>query len=122
MKTLIVDDEPDIVDILSFFMEEQFDVEIQTARDGEEAWSKAQKDNYDIILTDFQMPRMTGGEFIENLRSEQNPNKDTPVIIISAYGEDADKVLKKWSQIFVLDKPINMTRLSSQIKNLVEAD
>jgi CheY-like chemotaxis protein/HPt (histidine-containing phosphotransfer) domain-containing protein len=57
---------------------------IDTAYSGEECLDKIAKSHYDIIFLDHMMPEMDGIETLERMRKQDNPNTDTPVIILTA--------------------------------------
>jgi adenylate cyclase len=89
-KILIVEDEPDLLNILSDkFINEGF--KVTTARDGEEGLAALAKDKPDAILLDIIMPRMDGMTMLKQLRQETS-NKDIPVIILTNLA-DSDAVV-----------------------------
>ena len=95
-KALVVDDEIHIVQVVAIKLRNNgFDV--TTAENGAVALEIAKQDKPDIIVTDFQMPVMTGLELIENLRQDEQ-TKDIPVIMLTARGfaieEDKRQELK----------------------------
>jgi len=59
MKLLVVDDSPEIVEILSFSMELS-GYGVDGANDGIEAVERLQNNSYDVVITDAEMPRMNG--------------------------------------------------------------
>ncbi|QCR22511.1 response regulator [Pontibacter sp. SGAir0037] len=63
---------------------EAWDVLVELAFDGEEALKKATDKKYDLILMDIQLPKMDGIEVTNYLRSEPNPNQETPIIAFTA--------------------------------------
>lgn len=56
----------------------------QQASNGREAISACQKTHYDVLLIDLHMPEVTGVEAIHEIRQTDNPNRDTPVIVLTA--------------------------------------
>ena len=56
----------------------------QQASNGREAISACQKTHYDVLLIDLHMPEVTGVEAIQEIRQTDNPNRDTPVIVLTA--------------------------------------
>lgn len=77
---LVVDDEEIIREFLLEVLSE--DYEVSTACDGDEAIEKIKTTEYDLIITDLKMPRVSGEEVVKFAR-EQNPN--CPVVVISGY-------------------------------------
>lgn len=87
MKVLIVDDEEMIRAVLREYIEFE-DGEADEAQDGMEAVRKARENNYDIILMDVMMPKLDGFSAVKEIRKFKN----TPVIMLSARGEEYDKL------------------------------
>jgi DNA-binding NtrC family response regulator len=120
---LIVDDEPDILLVMSANLKKE-GYEVDTAEDGVEALKKVEARDYDAIIVDHQMPRLTGMAFLERLRDGDTPaagQRDIPVIVVTAYGtiEMAVKAMKDGAYSY-LTKPIEYDDLSRQVKNAVE--
>ncbi|GAA0481367.1 DNA-binding response regulator ResD [Salinibacillus aidingensis] len=86
-KILVVDDEERIRRLLKMYLERE-DFQIEEAEDGKEALQKALEDDYDLILLDLMMPGMDGEEVCTELREK----KSTPVIMLTAKGEEANRV------------------------------
>lgn len=87
MKVLIVDDETMIRAVLREYVEFE-GWEADEAQDGMEAVKKCHEENYGIILMDVMMPRLDGFSAVKEIRKF----KDTPVIMLSARGEEYDKL------------------------------
>ncbi|MCU0651140.1 MAG: response regulator, partial [Candidatus Omnitrophica bacterium] len=84
IKALIVDDEMDFRQLMSFWMKSK-GYDVVEASNGKEAVELAGKERPDIIFMDINMPVMDGTEALKKIRET---NKNVPVIIISAYVED----------------------------------
>ena len=83
-KVLVVDDEAHLTYILSFKLQ-QMGLEVITASDGEEAYSLACAHPPDLIITDFQMPGLSGLELC--LKLKQTPaTADIPILMLTARG------------------------------------
>ena len=81
-KVLVVDDEIHIVHVVTIKLRNN-GYEVVTADNGAEAFALACEEKPDIIVTDYQMPRMTGLELVERLRQCEQ-TKDIPVIMLTA--------------------------------------
>jgi len=88
-KILIVDDEQPIRTLLDYNLK-QSNFETIMAADGEQAVSKVENENPDLILLDLMLPKMDGIEVCKLLRQK---NINTPIIMLTAKGEETDKVL-----------------------------
>lgn len=117
-KILLVDDEPDILEFLSYNLKKEGYV-VYTAANGKEAISVAKKERPHLIILDVMMPDMDGIETCRELR-EQQGLKDTVIAFLTARNED-------YSQIAGFDvgaddyinKPIKPRVLVSRIKALL---
>ncbi|MGN1077705.1 MAG: response regulator transcription factor [Candidatus Gallimonas sp.] len=87
MKVLIVDDEEMIRAVLKEYVEFEGG-EADEAADGMEAVKKCRENDYDVILMDVMMPRLDGFSAVKEIRKF----KQTPVIMLSARGEEYDKL------------------------------
>jgi len=116
-KILIADDEPDIIEIISFhLMKAGFD--IATAGDGSEAIEKAKQFEPDCIILDVMMPKRTGFEVCEYLRSNSQFDK-TLIVLLTALNDEASHIkgLELGGDDFVT-KPISPKVLTSRISAL----
>lgn len=87
VKILVVDDEERIRRLLKMYLERE-DYIIDEAEDGNEALAKALANDYDVILLDLMMPGKDGIEVCRELREK----KATPVIMLTAKGEEVNRV------------------------------
>lgn len=117
-KILLVDDEPDIVEVLSIVLSEAgFDV--TTASNGLEALAAARQQRPDLILLDVMMPEMDGVETCAQLR--QDPQlKDCLVAFLTARGEDYSQIagFDAGADDYIL-KPVKPKVLVSRVKALL---
>ena len=86
---LVVDDEPSIVELVRFTLEDA-DVRVVEASDGAEALILARRVKPDLVLLDVQMPRLDGLEVCRQLRREPAFAR-TPIIMLTASGQQADR-------------------------------
>ena len=87
MKVLIVDDEEMIRNVLKEYVEFEGN-EAYEAADGMEAVRLCKDNDYDVVLMDVMMPRLDGFSAVKEIRKF----KDVPVIMLSARGEEYDKL------------------------------
>lgn len=118
IKLLLVDDEPDIIEIVSYNLQNE-GYQIFTATNGVEAIEMAKKVNPHLILLDVMMPEMDGIEACEKIR-EIKGLKDVIIAFFTARGED-------YSQVAGFDagaddyitKPVKPKVLVSKVKSLL---
>ena len=111
-KLLIVDDDPNICDMLKLYFENE-GYKIKTANDGVEGLATFKVYNPDLVLLDIMMPKKDGWQVCREIR-EISPK---PVIMITAKGDVFDKVLglELGADDFIV-KPFDMKELSARIK------
>jgi DNA-binding response OmpR family regulator len=114
-KILIVDDEPPIVDMLSYNLK-RGNYEVVVACDGEEALQKARLEQPDLIILDLMLPRLDGLEVCRTLRRE----RDVPIIMLTARDDEIDRVvgLELGADDYVV-KPFSMRELMVRVKNVL---
>lgn len=88
-KILAVDDEASIIDLLKYNLEKEGYTFISAA-DGEEGFNKVVNEKPDLVLLDVMLPKMDGLSVCRKIRQE---NINIPVIMLSARGEEIDKIL-----------------------------
>jgi len=88
IRVLVVDDEKDFLFTMDYWLRTK-GYEVSTAANGQEAIEIINKKPVDIIFLDMHMPVMDG---VETLKKIRELNKDTPVIIITAYAADEKRI------------------------------
>ena len=117
-RILVVDDEAHIVQVLSLKLRNA-GYEVSTAVDGEEAFEFATKQRPDLIITDFQMPYMTGLELCRAL-AENPATASIPVLMLTARGHALDpEDLTLGNLRDVLSKPFSPRAMVDQIQRLL---
>lgn len=117
-RILVVDDEAHIVQVLSIKLRNA-GYDVHSAGDGEEAFEMALRDRPDLVITDFQMPYMTGLELCRALAKDPTTT-DVPVIMLTARGyaldddDLADVNIKN-----VLSKPFSPRAVVKQVEDLL---
>jgi len=119
-KVLVADDEVHIVNVVAMKLRNNgFDV--ITADNGAEAYKLCCEEKPDIIITDYQMPQMTGIELIEKVRS--NPDvRHIPIIMLTARGfaiEDEQK--ERLNVAECLSKPFSPKELLSHVESVLQS-
>ena len=115
MKILIVEDDKNILSLLqSAFVEENHIVDV--AKDGEDGEYLATMNHYDVIILDWMLPKMSGLDVLHSLRKQ---DINTPVLMLTAKGEIADKVtgLNSGADDY-LAKPFSLEELQARVEAL----
>jgi two-component system alkaline phosphatase synthesis response regulator PhoP len=113
-KVLIVDDEPDILEIISYNLEKE-GYEIQTAKNGQDALDKMPFFKPDLVILDIMMPKINGVEVCKRLRSKPEYN-DTLIIFLTALNDESSQIkgLETGADDYV-SKPISPKVLVSRV-------
>lgn len=114
-KVLVVDDEKLIVKGIRFSLE-QDGMEVDAAYDGEEALIMAKEKEYDMILLDIMLPKITGLEVCQQIREFST----VPVVMLTAKGDDMDKILGlEYGADDYITKPFNILEVKARIKAIM---
>ncbi len=112
-QILIADDEVSLRFLLSETLSEE-GYEIIEAEDGRQAVEQLQARPFDLVILDYMMPELTGVEVCQWLRGSENPNRNSPVILLTAKAQEKDReraqevgvstyMIKPFSPIQLLD-------------------
>ena len=82
--------------------------EVDAAVDGQDALDQLAEKNYDIVLTDLRMPRMSGFQLLQEIR-QQSPQQ--PIVVISAHEDEALRRELAVYKVHYLSKPVSLERL-----------
>ena len=114
-KVLVVDDEKLIVKGIRFSLE-QDGYDVTCAYDGEEALEFAKQTEYDIILLDLMLPKISGLDVCQQIRDFSS----VPIIMLTAKGEDMDKILGlEYGADDYITKPFNILEVKARIKAIL---
>lgn len=114
-KVLVVDDEKLIVKGIRFSLE-QDGMEVTCAYDGEEALQIVRENDFDIILLDVMLPKLSGFEVCQQIRDFSN----VPIIMLTAKTDDMDKILGlDYGADDYMTKPFNILEVKARIKAIL---
>lgn len=114
-KILVVDDEKLIVKGIRFSLEQE-GMEVNCAYDGEEALEAIKNNEYDVVLLDVMLPKLTGFEVCQSVREFS----DVPIIMLTAKGDDMDKILGlEYGADDYITKPFNILEVKARIKAIM---
>ncbi|MDD5064317.1 MAG: response regulator [Phycisphaerae bacterium] len=117
-KVLVADDEIHIVHVVTIKLRNN-GYEVLSAENGDDAFKLACEEKPDIIVTDYQMPGMTGVELVRKLRQNET-TKDMPVIMLTARGFAVeDKEVKELGISELLSKPFSPKELLRSIEDIL---
>lgn len=130
-KLLVVDDEPDMLRLLTMIIKDKTPYDLITTNNPVEALELAKKGGFDIVITDLKMPGLDGIELLNALRDF---DADIPIIIITAYAtaESATEAMdknafdfitkpfRKEQILFTIEKALKWVRTQRENKALRE--
>lgn len=113
---LLVDDEEHILRLLDYHLKKE-GYETDLAEDGRTALKLAESEHYDFILLDIMLPQLDGIEVCKRIRSKGNK---TPIMMVSAKGEEFDKVLAlELGADDYMTKPFSPRELIARLKAIL---
>jgi len=115
-RILVVDDEPYNIRILKMALVKE-GYEVEQAFDGAEALEKVDEWNPDVVITDVQMPRMTGIELCHNIRNVQQDIRTFIVIVTSRTESDLRDQAADMGGIAFLEKPVSLRGLKTLLSD-----
>ncbi len=120
IKVLVVDDEPDIVDIFyTHLTKKGYNVDVVLS--GKAATENAKKKKYDVTFLDLKMPGLDGAQTCQQLAKIDPNNK---IILITGYGSEVDHMKKtafKAGALKCIDKPFNLGRIVCAIEEAMKS-
>ena len=118
-KVLICDDEPHIVESLSYLVKKE-GYEAIVAMDGEEGLAKARQMKPHLMLLDIMMPKMSGFEVCQDLKMD-GETKGIFIIILTARGEEADELRgKEAGADEFITKPFSPRKIRSRLHEILD--
>ncbi len=121
LRVLVAEDNEVNQDLIMEFLLPEDGYEVNIAEDGVEALEMLEKKEYDLILMDIQMPRMTGDEAIRKIRASETAYTDIPIIVLTA------NAMRGAAELYLLDganaymtKPINLDTLLKTISEVLD--
>lgn len=119
-RIVVADDEAHIRHIVTMKLQNAgFDV--VNAADGEEAWELCLAEKPDILITDFQMPLLSGLDLCKRLRTDER-TRDIPAVMLTARGFDLDDSEAQDSGIVaVMSKPFSPREMLDKVKEVLAA-
>ena len=116
---LIVDDNPQNLELLTAYMEEVENIGVLSATNGVEVLEQVARAQPDLILLDIMMPKMSGFEVCRQLKSDPE-TRDIQIVMVTALNEvgDHERAVDSGTDEF-LTKPVNRVELITRVKSLL---
>jgi signal transduction histidine kinase/CheY-like chemotaxis protein len=111
ISILIIDDNEMACESLVSILQHDFSVEYTTSP--ERALEKLYRKSFDLVLSDLQMPIITGDDLYRKVKQNNGPNKNTPFIFISAYTSESPI-----KDVDILTKPVRLNDIKKSIESV----
>ncbi|MER2966890.1 ATP-binding response regulator [Serratia ureilytica] len=112
IRVLIIDDNEMACESLVSILQHEFIVEYTTSP--ERALEKLYRKSFDLVLSDLQMPIMTGDDLYKRVKENKGPNKNTPFIFISAYTSESPI-----KDVTILTKPVRLNDIKKAMESVL---
>ena len=116
---LVVDDSINTRELEKSLLE-AYGYTVATAEDGEEAWEKSRHTQYDLVITDVEMPRLDGFSLTERLRGDER-YRAVPIIIVTSLEKDADKKrgIRVGASAYIVKGAFDQSNLMETVRSLI---
>ena len=118
-RVLVAEDNVGLAHVLQFNLQRNgFDVTV--AHDGSEAWGFVQREKFDVVITDHEMPRMTGVELCARLH-ELPDYETTPIVMVTARELELDitSIKQRLGVAAIMPKPYSPEELLNTVEKLL---
>lgn len=116
---LVVDDDDSVREMLEFIVKKE-GFRVETAADGEEGVSKAEKLRPDLIILDLMLPRYGGFELLRQLQAGEH--KSIPIVVVTGRYTDrstADLIRQESNVVEFLEKPVRPAVLGAALQRII---
>jgi DNA-binding response OmpR family regulator len=114
-KLLLVDDEPNIIELAKLYLERE-GYQVESAATGQEALTKQSSGNFDFIVLDLMLPDIDGFEVCRQIRAKS----DVPILMLTAKKEDVNKIVGlEIGADDYFTKPFNPRELVARVKAIL---
>jgi len=113
-RVLVIDDNTDITDMLSFYLERLGGYECKVLNDGREGLDAIRSEDFDVTILDLAMPEFSGVDVINSLKQDNILGKKNIVVLTASTldGKDAESFLQDGIRA-ILKKPISVDELTT---------
>jgi two-component system probable response regulator PhcQ len=118
---LIVDDEKDLAESLTYILQIEFKKEslrVHLCHSPSEAYIKAKNQKFDLIISDYNMPKTTGSELVQSILKMKH-NQSVPIIMISGTPDIAKSFTQNNPFVLVVGKPFDLNEFVVIVEKLL---
>lgn len=121
VNILIIDDEQDVTEAVGEILRLASNYRVTTVNSAADAYRRLANNHYDLVITDFRMPKTNGLELIRAIRHKGH-NQDVPIIVISGYPDEVRMGLGTISKVMLLAKPFSADVLIEAAAKMMKID
>jgi CheY-like chemotaxis protein len=122
-KILFIDDEKDLHPVVvKIFPKDQY--RVVCAADGLEGLMKCRNEDFDLVISDYRMPKMDGLKFYNKMREveETKNGLKTPIIFVSGFADEMKAKKMSWERCDFLNKPFQAFEIHQKVNRLLGED
>ena len=114
-RILIVDDNEEITEVISFYCNSKKDIDCQVINDGQQGLERIREENFDLVLLDIAMPEFSGWDIIQSLKEDRLIESKNLVIFTASSNQKLLNEIKN-SGLKVFKKPCSLDDLTELIE------
>ena len=115
-KILVFDDKDGIAGVVASIFSDSETFEVIVPESHYKGIALLQKTLFSIIVSDFEMPVMSGQEFLNEVRNENCPNREIPIVFVTEKYKEAKEAGQSVSKVYATEKPIIISELMILLK------
>jgi len=119
VKILIIEDEELVAEIIKDFIKGEIDVTFHNARTAEEGLDLTKKNQYNLIIADYVLPKMSGADFAKIIR-EEGIAENTPIVFVTGSLESCKDSITGLKNVSFIEKPWKVKELIQEVCSKVE--
>jgi DNA-binding response OmpR family regulator len=113
---LLVEDDPELSELVAEYLRGE-GWEIEVVHNGETALTRANQESFAALVLDVMLPGLSGFEVLRRVRASENPNTRTPIVMLTARGDEVDRVLGlEMGADDYLPKPFSSRELAARLR------
>ena len=119
VRILIIEDEELVAEIIKDFIKGEIEVTFDNVKSAEEGLDLTKKNQYNLIIADYVLPKMNGAEFARKIR-EEGIAENTPIVFVTGSLESCKESLSDLNKVSFIEKPWKVKDLIQEICSKIE--
>ncbi len=118
INILVVDDEIELCELMEDILVTELNCQVKVAHNGEDALAMTEAEKFDLIITDFKMPSMNGGELIEAVKKSGNVSAQATIFLISGHHAISETESSSFPDVYYFNKPLSIEKMIKKIEEV----